>query len=138
MVSHYTECKTSFKSKAALIKALVEVGFREDQIELHEEAVNLYGYQGDKRAQKANIVIRRQNVGSASNDIGFARQSDGTYKTMISDYDQHAYGKAWMDKLKCAYTKHLTVAQLKAKGCMVTEQKNQQGQTVLVGYLPAM
>ena len=137
-MSHYTECKTSFKSKTMLVKALIEVGFRENQIELHEEAVNLYGYQGDMRKQKANVVIRRQNVGTASNDIGFARQADGTYKAMISEYDQHTYGKAWINKLKCAYTKHLSISQLKAKGCMVTEQKNQQGQAVIIGYLPAI
>lgn len=45
--------------------------------EVHEKAVNLYGYQGDKRNQKAHIVIPRKQVGNASNDVGFERVNNG-------------------------------------------------------------
>ena len=38
----------------------------ESQIEIHEQAVPLYGYQGDVRPQKAHIVIRRQRIGSGA------------------------------------------------------------------------
>jgi hypothetical protein len=41
-----------FKDREALIEALVAVGIDRGQIETHEEAVPLYGYQGDERPQR--------------------------------------------------------------------------------------
>jgi hypothetical protein len=58
-MSHYVECTPGFKDRQALIEALVAVGFDRSQIEVHEEVVPLYGYQGDERPQRAHIVIRR-------------------------------------------------------------------------------
>jgi hypothetical protein len=43
-------------------------------MEVHDEAVPLYGYQGDVRAQTAHIVIRRQHVGTAANGDGTCRR----------------------------------------------------------------
>jgi hypothetical protein len=72
-VSHYVECKPGFKDQQALIEALVAVGFSREQIEVHEEAVPLFGYQGDERPQRGHIVIRREHVGQAANDVGWER-----------------------------------------------------------------
>ena len=135
-MSHYTECKTAFKSKEALIKALIERGWTKDKIEVHDQAVKLVGYRGDERATKANIVIRRVHVGAASNDIGFRREENGTYTAVVSDYDRHKYGGAWMKQLKQSYTKNVSIMKLKGMGCMVTEHKNKEGQAVIIGFLP--
>ena len=89
-MSEFVECKTKFKDKKALVEALIAMGWTANQIEVNEVAQNLYGYQGDKRNQKANIIIRRKNVGGASNDIGFVKKPDGTYEAIISEYDRHA------------------------------------------------
>ena len=64
----------------------VECGFPQAQIEVHDQPVALYGYQGDVRPQKAHIVIRRQHVGSGANDVGWERQADGTYRARISEF----------------------------------------------------
>lgn len=58
---------------------------------VHKEATNLYGYQGDKRQQKAHIIIPRKQVGGASNDVGFERSKKG--------FVMHAsaYDKSWRD-----------------------------------------
>jgi hypothetical protein len=72
-MSHYVECTPGFKDRQALIEALVAVGFDRSQIEVHEEVVPLFGYQGDERAQRAHIVIRREHVGRAANDVGWER-----------------------------------------------------------------
>ena len=72
-------------------------------VEVHEEATNLYGYRGDMRADKAEIVIRRSHVGTASNDIGFKLAEDGTYQAIISDYDSSHYNQKWLDKLTQVY-----------------------------------
>jgi hypothetical protein len=62
-VSHFVERNAEFRDPQALVAALVECGFQESQIEVHPEAVPLYGYQGGARPQQAYIVIRRQHVG---------------------------------------------------------------------------
>ena len=86
-MSHFVECQTEFRDPLALVAALVECGLEESQTEVHPEAVPLYGYQGDVRPQKAHIVIRRQHVGPAANDVGWERQANGTYPAWISEYD---------------------------------------------------
>ena len=75
-MSHFVECQTEFRDPQALIAALVECGFEESQIEVHEQPVALFGYQGDQRPQRAHLVIRRQHVRQAANDVGWERMSD--------------------------------------------------------------
>lgn len=69
-MSHYVECKTEFRDVQALAAALKACGFEAHQSELYQDAVPLYGYQGDLRPQKAHVVIRREHVGTAANDAG--------------------------------------------------------------------
>ena len=77
-MSHFVECQTEFRDPQALVAAQVECGFEQSQIEVFQEPVPLYGYKGDIRPQKAHIVVRRQHVGQAANDVGWERQADGT------------------------------------------------------------
>jgi len=87
-MSEFTVCETQIKDLDVLLDTLKEFGYDSTKVEVHEEATNLVGYQNDKRQQKAHVVIRKNNVGSASNDIGFEKQSDGTYTAHVSDYDK--------------------------------------------------
>ncbi len=117
-MSHYSRIRSKMKRRSALVKALMDLGLQESQIEIHEDAVNLQGYQGDTRSQKANIIIRRRNVGGASNDIGFVRLEDGTYEAIVSDYDKangashkndltkqtKGYSGKWMELLSQRYS----------------------------------
>jgi len=56
------------------------------QPEVHSKAKNLQGYQGDKRSQKAHIILPRKQVGGASNDVGFERVKKG-FILHASEYD---------------------------------------------------
>lgn len=87
-MSAYVGCETEINDLESLIEALVELGVPRDRIEVHEAARSLYGYQGDVRDQKAHVIVRRRDVGSASNDIGFERMEDGRYRTWVSAYDE--------------------------------------------------
>lgn len=113
--------------------ALTRLGFA-DKVEVHQKAQSLYGYQGDRREQQAHIIIRRQHVGLAANDIGFQRQSDGTYRAWVSEYDRNhnGYNDAWLGRLKQAYGVERARAEARKKGYRVTEQQQSDGRIRLV------
>jgi hypothetical protein len=100
-MSHYTRVRTALRDRDTLVRALRRLGFRE--VEAHDEPQHLYGYQGDRRPQAAEVVIRRAHIGRLSNDIGFARAADGTFQAVISDYDRNRYDADWMRRLTQAY-----------------------------------
>jgi len=140
-MSMYCNIKTQFKNRAALIAALMETGhWMAEQIEVHDEPQHLYGYQGDRREQTAHVIIRRQHVGHASNDIGFARQADATYAAVISEYDggrdTSKYGPRWQRALKESYGYHVIKAQQEKRGRRVERIRTPQGrqQVIVSGY----
>ena len=112
-------------------KALAEMGFT--QVEVHQTAQHLYGYQGDVRPQTAEVIIRRTFVGPASNDIGFKRQADGTFDAIISGYDLARHSQQWLNRLTQRYAYHVARAKLEEQGfALVTEETQQDGRIHLV------
>ena len=72
---------------------------------------------GDKRAERAQVVIRRRQLDSASNDIGFARDESGVYQAIISEYDRGiGFDDAWLGRIAQTYKERQTMAVAKAKG----------------------
>jgi hypothetical protein len=106
-MSAYHTQKTQYKDKACLIAALGDQGY--NTVEDHEVATNLVGYHGDMRAQKANIIVRRQYVGSAANDLGFIKAEDGTYSAIVSAYDSGKHNAQWFTGLKRAYVERVDI-----------------------------
>lgn len=131
-MSAYAEYEVEFKDEEALIAALQEVSWRggvllADQIK-RGEALPLFGYQGDNRtaagtAPACQIVIPRRSVGSASNDIGFYRTENGTFKAVISSFDSHHHNAEWMGSLKAEYAAVKAVNAAKLKGYSVVKTK---------------
>ena len=114
-MSEFTIVDVVFSDEQALIESLNELGYKPV---VSEEAQNLYGYQGDKRVQTAHIIIPRNQIGNASNDIGFERQGDGKYKVIISEYDSSARTFN-MNKLKNFYAQKVIEAYI-ANSCDYT------------------
>jgi hypothetical protein len=136
-MSHYVECRPNFRNRQALIDALVAVGFGREQIEIHEQPVPLHGYQGDVRPQKAHIVIRRQHVGHAANDVGWERLPDGTYRAWISEFDQrHRFNTDMQNRIKQEYAFHAVARQQRALGRTVERRQLESGEieVVIGGY----
>lgn len=130
-MSHFTTLQTQFTDTSALVKALDDVGYK--QVEVHESAQTLYGYQGDKRSQTAEVIIRRKHVGPASNDLGFKRQSDGTFQAIISDYDRHRHSQQWLNQLSQRYAYQAATAKLQEQGfALIAEEKQADGRIHLV------
>lgn len=100
-MSHFTRIRTRLADPEVLVMALHELGYPE--VEVHDRPQTLYGYRGDPRPERAAVVIRREHVGHASNDIGFARRPDGTFEAIISEYDRHRHDAGWLTRLDHAY-----------------------------------
>lgn len=100
-MSHYTRVRTTLNDPLLLAAALEKLGLR--PVEVHDTPQPLYGYQGDMRPERAEVVVRREHIGSASNDLGFARGADDTFQAIISSYDRVRYDKRWLTELTRAY-----------------------------------
>jgi hypothetical protein len=129
-MSHFSTIKTEIKDIDALVQALADVGFQ--KVEVHSEAQCLYGYQGDIRPQTAEVIIRRKYIGSASNDIGFKQQSDGTFEAIISEYDRSRYSQQWLNGLMQRYGYHLLMKEAPAQGFSIEEEEVLEDETVKV------
>jgi hypothetical protein len=104
-MSAYLTLLTPMTDQDCLLSALVDLGFDASMVEVHATPVQLVGYQGDQRIQTANIVIRRQNVGASSNDVGFLATATG-YQALVSGYDHPRFGSEWIAQLSRCYEVH--------------------------------
>jgi hypothetical protein len=90
------------------------MGYR---VEVHADGAALVGYYGDERPETAHVIIRRAQLDSASNDIGFVRGEDGRYQAILSEYDRSiGYGNQWLGKVHQHYKESQTLAVAKSKG----------------------
>ena len=90
-----------YPDRQLLVAALAVLGYAEVE---EGEALPLYGYEGDRRPETAEIVVRRRHIGRASNDLGFARTAQG-YIPIISEYDQQTLlGGQFLVRLRTAYS----------------------------------
>lgn len=112
-MSAYITLLTPMTDRACLLHALADLGFGPEKVEVHEGPVSLVGYQGDRRVQHAHVVIRRQHVGGASNDLGFMETKTG-YQLIVSDYDQRKFGDTWLRELGERYAHHRRVQEERA------------------------
>ncbi|MBD2496291.1 DUF1257 domain-containing protein [Nostoc sp. FACHB-280] len=129
-MSHFTSIKTQIKNPDALIKALADVGFK--NVEHHQVAQPLYGYQGDVRPESAEVIIRKQYIGSSSNDIGFKRQENGQFQAIISEYDRRKYNESWLNTLMQRYGYHALMASAEAQGFTIEADEVMEDGTVRV------
>lgn len=136
-MSHYVECKTKMTDTAALVDALVAMGYAREHIELHEVPQSLYGYENRARPERANIIIRRQYVGNAANDIGWQRAADGTLQAFISEFDgRHNFTPMRQAQLAQEYSAAVVCRQARASGRTVQRTVLPDGriQLAIAGY----
>lgn len=120
-MSAYGEYETVMCEERYLVDGLTQMGF---QVETHAEAASLYGYLGDERSDKAHVIIRRAQLNSASNDIGFVRGADGRYRAVLSEYDRSiGYDGRWIGQIQQNYKECQTMAVAKSKGYIFRGRK---------------
>lgn len=100
MSKYLTFPEIVFKDRPLLLAALAEIGFTDVE---EGDQLPLYGYQGDRRLETAEIVVRRQVIGPASNDLGFTWSGDG-YVPIVSEYDERTLlAGQFLPRLRAAY-----------------------------------
>lgn len=103
-MSAYMEfTEIQFANAALLVQALQEMGYTVET----GKSLALYGYRGRERPERAQIVVRRDQVGSAANDLGFRWDKDKqAFIPIISEYDARTNLKAkWRERLQATYSK---------------------------------
>jgi len=132
-MSHYSEVDTAFRDQVCLVESLQEMGYK---VEVHEgEGANLYGYQGDRREQKANVIVSRQFVGRASNDLGWKWNSNSRcFIQIVSEFDAQTH-RLDEGKLKQMYAEKKVVKKALKLGYRV-KRKVEEGvvQLLLMKY----
>jgi len=127
MSKYMTFTDTAFKDRECLLNALRECGYAETE---EGDALSLYGYQGDRRPERAQIVVRRKYIGSASNDLGF-QKTDAGYIPVISEFDQRTMmqGK-FLSNLRTNY--NLKSAEKLARNLRGTLYQERGGSTIKI------
>jgi hypothetical protein len=122
-MSEYRKSTTNCKDKECLVEALIEMGYAREHIEIHETPQQLFDYTGrathytDAKGDKANVIVRRQHVGGAANDLGFKLNSEtGVYDAIISNYDSSKHNAHWLAGLKTNYSEKNLIKTAKKQG----------------------
>jgi hypothetical protein len=124
-MSHYVIVQVKITRLDCLIEALENMGYR-GKIEVHREPAVLIGYDGkprivNGRTAAAEVIIRKEHLWPAANDIGFARQPDGTYIAYISEYDMRVQ-PSWHRRLVQEYGAAVAARELRKKGWKVSRE----------------
>lgn len=133
-MSEYRKSTTNCKDREVLIDALIEMGYKREHIEVHENAQQLIDFQGhathyiDPTGDKANVIVRRKHVGGAANDLGFKLNPEtGCYDAIISRYDSGRHNSKWLAGLKTNYAEKGLAKTLKKQGFKYLGKKIVEG-----------
>ena len=122
-MSHYATIPTQFKYLDELVEALEAIY---NHVEVHDEPHHLYGYQGDKRKQMAEVIVRRQFISGLSNDLGFKlNERTGCYEMIVSEYDSKQ-GKVNQQQIITEYVQRVVKNRLpRGKYRVLSTKKNE-------------
>ena len=127
-MSHYTTLDTTIVSAEFLVQALADMGFAD--VEVHEVAQPLIGWRGDLRETQAEVIVRRRHLGRSSNDIGFARNAEGRFEALISEFDRRRYDQAWLGKLTQRYAYRVARDNLAKQDFTLVEESMDDDRTI--------
>lgn len=97
-MSAYKKITCSFKNKNILVECLKNIDYAPV---VYEEKHNLYGYRNDVREETAEIIVPKNQISKASNDLGFTYDEEkDEYHMICSDYD---LSRGIGDKVKQSY-----------------------------------
>jgi hypothetical protein len=113
-MSKYEELATVLTEERYLVEALEQLGYKP---EVHKGGAALYGYLGDERPEKAQVIVRRQQrirpqmtlASPATHRDNFVPWS----ATMIA---ASGFDEGWVGRVAQAYKECQTMAVAKSRG----------------------
>lgn len=123
-MSHISQVKSNLRDQESIIQALVDQGFKLEEIEIHKTAADLVDGGG-----KAEIIVRKAAIQRATGrypytDMGFRKQADGNYQILI---DEYTFKTDWTNTLTQRYNRALDLKRAKVAGWVATETKLENG-----------
>ena len=129
-MSKYRKMATRFSSRADLRQALKAAGVQFEECRPGQEN-HLVGYQGDKRPETATFIVRRDQIGHASNDLGYHWNGRG-FEEVVSDFDSRQEACTQIRQaVKREYAVVTATAAAKAKGFQVKRLDQADGSVQL-------
>lgn len=120
-MSKYRRIETEFRDESTLRQALADV-CQARRIEFETgDGLALYGFEGNRRRETAELVIRRRHLGRLTNDLGFHRRPDGTFEVIISDFDSRHTAAEVVREVKQRYARLQVEKLARARGYRVEE-----------------
>lgn len=115
-MSNYRKLKTQYTSRVHLRAALQATGVIFEEVRPGQTESTLYGYENDERSETATFVVRRDQIGRLSNDIGW--HWDGSqFVEIVSEWDHHVSKCSEIRQtVRREYAYAATVSQAQAKG----------------------
>lgn len=87
-MSHFLKEELEIKgSMKAVVDGLKAMGFTDKAIVI-EKGQRLRGYGGDLRKDTCDIRVKKEHLGSGSNDVGFKKLPNGKWELTESEYDK--------------------------------------------------
>ncbi len=121
-MSYYSTVQTRLVDVRYLCMALADMGLK--QVEVHETPQTLDGYFGGVEGQRAEVIIRKENLGNATADLGFRRGPDGTFSAVLDpEYGGSYHDPGWLGRLSQLYAYHVAREQLEEQGFDLVEEE---------------
>ncbi len=112
-MSQYVKIDVKLTSEASIKEALDAIGKPYETFEVAEPLVD---YTGRRRSEtRAHIIVRRKHLSGASNDMGFEKMPDGSWRAHVSDYDMPPRSNVW-PRFKQEYAASVNTRAAKRKG----------------------
>ena len=128
-MSAYRKLKTQFQSRYRLRKALEAAGIEFEECKVEQ---NLYGWHGHKRPETATFIVRRQNIGGSSNDLGY-HWNGHAFEEIVSEFDSGYAGCTTIRQaVKREYAVLTATGAARAKGYKVARVDQPSGQVQLI------
>jgi hypothetical protein len=121
-MSKYKKFDWNCTNRASLLLAIQATNLPFEQAA--DNSISLYRYALRDQEQHASLVIRKENLASAYNDLGFALQPDGSYTAVVGDYGK---GAAVLNQIKQEYTLQEATRVARANGYTVTRHASPGG-----------
>jgi len=129
-MSAFTTASTVLTDLSCVKKALMQMGWTESQIEVHDKPVKLNGYHGSE-SRTAQVVIRKQHLGGygAYNDLGFLKQADGTIQVIGENAGKHGRitGNKFQETLGQEYALAKITDEVEAAGYFIDKVERRDG-----------